>query len=401
MAARPRVVVIGLGDAGLATAVHLVSRCGDGVEVVGVSPQPCHYSAQEVGGRLSQPALWKTVYLLPFECYKMLDRVRIIQALVQRVDTAERTVTLQLPDGSERAEQYDALLISSGCTNGFWRRPAKIQSRADIEATLNAEQALVAAARVIAVVGGGPSGVSAAYNLAQRHGSTKAVHCFVSGSQVLPGYHWRTRARVEARLEACGVVVHHGHRASLARGAAPPDRLCAGPLSWSSGQPDFEADLVVWAVGAVRPNTAFLPESMLTPDGFVAVDDCLRVRGHEGAIFAVGDVAATDEARSSARNNGWALVSNNILACLGDRPRAMRRYHPPTYRWGSILGPWDGLGYEVFFQNGWLVWLPLWVWNMLWPLVQRFLWAGMRNTVDWTRAERSAWGPPGSDDLTR
>ena len=36
---------------------------------------------------------------------------------------------------------------------------------------------------------------------------------------------------------------------------------------------------------------------------------------------------------------------------------------------------------ELFFQNGVSFTTPPAVWSTLWPLVQRFLWGGMRNTV--------------------
>ena len=380
-AARPgkrRVVIAGFGDSGLTTAVHMASR--DDVEIIGISPTACHYSAQELGGRLAQPSLWKRVYLLPFEVYRGLDRVKVVQGMVTKLESERQCVVVRTPDGSEHEERYDALLIATGCTNGFWRKPPEFRSLGDIEATLLEEQETLAAASTIAVVGGGPSGVSAAYNLGRRY-PRKGVHCFVSGEHVLPGYHPSTVARIEAKLADCGVVLHLHHRAIVPAKSAV---LGAGPIAWSTGQPEFAAEAVIWAVGGVQPNSTFLPVEMLTPEGFVAVDDFLRVKGGNECVFAVGDIAATDAWRASARNDGWALVGANIAAYLSGQPAQMRRYQPPKHRWGSILGPWDGRGYEVYFQNGLLFWLPLKVWNHFWPLVQRFLFAGMRNTVDWT-----------------
>jgi len=104
-------------------------------------------------------------------------------------------------------------------------------------------------------------------------------------------------------------------------------------------------------------------------------------------VFSVGDIAASDPGRTTARNNGWALVGHNLSAYFTGR--SLRRYRPPPYRWGSLLGPWDGRGFQVFTQWGWSVYVPLALWARFWPLVQRFLWAGMRNSVDW-----SAWCPP-------
>ena len=52
------------------------------------------------------------------------------------------------------------------------------------------------------------------------------------------------------------------------------------------------------------------------------------------------------------------------------------------------LAHFPDVGPDVFRGNagptGFLLWLPLRVWSsLMWPLVQRFLFAGMPNTVDW------------------
>ena len=213
---------------------------------------------------------------------------------------------------------------------------------------------------------------------------------FVRGEEVLPGYHARTRAKIASKLRSAGVIIHTHHRAAIPDGFLCHRLGTAGHVRWTTGQPDFECDVSLWAIGSGKPNSAFLPASMLDEGGYVVVDEYLQVKGHEGSIFAVGDIAATDPARTSARNNGWALVGSNMVACLDGAPEKMRRYMPPSYRWGSILGPWDGGAYQLHFQSGVVVSVPLRVWNALWPLVQRYIFAGMRNTVDWT--ERVANG---------
>ena len=85
--------------------------------------------------------------------------------------------------------------------------------------------------------------------------------------------------------------------------------------------------------------------------------------------------------RTSARNDGWVLVATNIAAYFNQRH--LRKYTSPQYRWGSILGVWDTDGMELFWQNGMSFTTAPGIWAALWPLVQRFLWGGMRNTVKW------------------
>ncbi|MFO0690073.1 MAG: FAD-dependent oxidoreductase [Myxococcota bacterium] len=194
----------------------------------------------------------------------------------------------------------------------------------------------------------------------------------------MPSYPKKVREDVERRLTRQGVVLHAGHRAKLAPDFAG-DRLGPGRLEWTNGAPPFEADLVVFTLGRQRPNTGFLPAAMLDDDGFVRVDDRLRVPGFEG-IFAVGDVAASDPERSSARNGGALVVAHNVRALLEGREGAMKVYTPPRHRWGSIVGPQrDGL--RVYSPTGGSVRIPAWfVAKILFPIVvRRGMYGGVRD----------------------
>jgi NADPH-dependent 2,4-dienoyl-CoA reductase/sulfur reductase-like enzyme len=241
-------------------------------------------------------------------------------------------VDVALSDGTRTTEPYDVLVIATGASNGFWRHD-RVEDMAAIEAELGAEAARLASASSIAIVGGGASGVNVADNLARRGGAE--VHLFHSGDLPLPGYHPKVRKWAAGVLRADGVTLHPGHRAVLPEGFAG-DRLTTDAVEWSTGQPPFAAELTLWAVGHVRPHSAFLPRAILDDDGFVRVDEFLTVRGHPD-VFAVGDVAASDPHRSSARNWGWMVVVTNVRARLSGK-RRRRRYRAPEYRWGSVLG---------------------------------------------------------------
>ena len=121
-------------------------------------------------------------------------------------------------------------------------------------------------------------------------------------------------------------------------------------MTWTTGQPPTEADLVLWAIGRTRPNSAFLPTDVLDDHGFVRVDDHLQVVGHPN-VFAIGDVAATDPNRSSARNWGHRVVVANIKAVAAGRPEKQRTFKAPEHRWGSILGFEDD-GMTIYQPNG-------------------------------------------------
>lgn len=336
---RPRVVVAGLGDTGVLTAVRLARHA----DVVGVSVKPALVSGQELGLRLTEPDRWADAYRWGFDRLRGLDRVRVVHGGLSGADLDERWVEVRLPDGGSVRIGFDVLVVATGVTNGFWRRPV-LESAGEIDAGLRDHHERLAAASSIAVVGGGAAAVSTAANAA-RVWPDKKVDLYFPREAPLPQHHRNVWAHLRPRLERLGVGLHAEHRADL---PADVDRLGSGPVRFSSGQPDVEADAVVWAVGRVRPNSAWLPSSVLDDDGFVRTGRDLRVDGTDG-VFAIGDVAATDPLRSSARNFTYRVLVRNVRAHLDGRP--LQEWTPPRRRWGSIIGlqP-DGL--TVYAPNG-------------------------------------------------
>lgn len=322
------VVVAGLGDTGVLVATRL-SRVA---RVVAITTRPGLVSGQELGLRLVDPDRWRRNYVVPFERFRRLDDVDVVHGRVSSVDLDDSSVSIERSDGSAEQIHFDALVIATGVSNGFWRTDA-VEQLADVEARMADAVAPLTDAATIAVIGGGATGVSVADNLARAGRSD--VHLFVSGAAPLPDHHPDVRRWIDGQLARDGVTVHPFHRAVPPTGTAP-QRVTSGPVEWSTGQAPFEADAVLWATGSVTPHTGFLPAEVLDEDGFVRVDEHLQVIGHPG-VFAVGDVAATDPLRSSARNWGHRIAVANVRASLrGRNPR--RRFRAPAHRWGSVLG---------------------------------------------------------------
>jgi apoptosis-inducing factor 2 len=366
---RKRVVVAGLGDVGILAAIRLAKD----FDVVGVSVKPGLVSGQELGVRLARPRDWARDYWIPFDRFQRLDPVRVVQGALTGVDLAARTVSGHCDDGAPFVEGYDALVISTGVSNGFWRRPT-MQSAADVGADLHADHDRLAGAESVIVVGGGAAAVTAAVNLATTW-PDKRIDLYFPGERALTDYHPKIWHRIERRLTDRGVGVHPGHRAALVNGFAG-DEITSGGVDWSTGQPAANADAVLWAIGRVKPNTDWLPRELLDESGFVRVTRELRTPGHR-EVFAAGDVADTDPLRSSARNRGDALVARNVRAELSGGKA--KTYRAPGRRWGSILGiqP-DGL--EVFLPTGQAFRLPSWpVERLVMPLiVRRGMYGGVR-----------------------
>jgi NADH dehydrogenase FAD-containing subunit len=353
-----RVVIAGLGDTGLLAAIRLARHC----DVVGFSAKPAFLSGQEFGWRLSRPQEWARVNWIPFDRFRGLDRVRTIHASLTGVDLENRAVFGRRADGSSVTEHYDALVISTGVSNGFWRQP-NFQSQNEIRRDLCAAHERLVAAESVLVVGGGAAAVSCAAQLAAVW-PEKRVELYYPGERALVHHHPRVWDGVAHRLRDLGVGLNPGHRAVIPDGF-DCDQITSEPVRWCGGQPTASADAVVWAVGRMRPNTGWLPPHLLDEHGFVRVTADLQVPGHPD-VFAIGDVAATDPLRSSARNRADVLLAHNVRASFTGR--SLREYQPPRRRWGSVLGVQpDGL--EFYTPKGSAVRFPLWVFNrVLLPL---------------------------------
>lgn len=362
----PRVVIAGLGDTGLLTAIRLSTKA----DVVGISAKPGLVSGQELGMRLARPAEWARDYWVTFDRFRKLDRTRTIHGTITGVDPEARTVTVRTFDGAEVAEPYDVLVIATGVRNGFWRQPS-LQSVEQVDAEVQASHDRIAAAESVAVIGGGATAVSAAFNLASTW-PEKRVDLHFPGERALPQHHPRVWDVVGERLRQLGVGVHPGHRADV-----PADldlaAIASGPVGWSTGQSATHADAVLWAIGKVSPNTGWVPREWLDEDGFVRVDEFLRVTGLDH-VYAVGDVAATGPLRNSARGRADGLLARNVLA--GIAGKKLRPFREAPRRWGSVVGTQNNV-LEVFTPTGRTLKIPAWSrWQPL--LVRHAIYKGVR-----------------------
>jgi NADH dehydrogenase FAD-containing subunit len=366
---RPRVVIAGLGDSGVLSAIRLAKH----FDVVGVSAKPALVSGQELGWRLSRPEEWARANWIPFDRFRALDRVRTVHGNLTGVDLDARTVTVRAEDGSTVREHYDSLVISTGVSNGFWRTP-NLQSHKEIGDDLRSTHTRLSDAESVIVVGGGAAAISAAAQIATTWPG-KRVDLYFPGERALPSHHPKIWETVRRRLTDAGVGLHPGHRAAIPEGFLC-DEITGAPVKWSTGQPPTAADAVVWAIGLVRPNTDWLPAELLDENGFVMVTPHLQVPGHPN-VFAVGDVAATDPLRSSARNRGDGILAHNLRASFTGTK--LRPYRAPTRRWGSVLGVQPN-GLEVFTPKGQAFRFPAWSFDrVLMPVVVRWgIYRGVR-----------------------
>ncbi|MCA8990590.1 MAG: FAD-dependent oxidoreductase [Planctomycetaceae bacterium] len=211
----------------------------------------------------------------------------------------------------------------------------------------------------IAIVGGGAAGVEVALCLrryVKKTFETFAEVCLVhAGEEVLPGVTTGLRQRVQRELDRSGILVHTGRRVVSVE---------VEYLHCDDGY-TIEADVVLWAAGAVGPSILSQLGLPTEERGFLQTDSTLSVCGHPG-VFAVGD-SGTIQNTTMAKAGVYAVregpvLWNNLFCHLTGT--SMRRYVPQhsfmkllNFGDGRAAGEWRGFS----FEGKWVWWLKNWI----------------------------------------
>ncbi len=298
------------------TAIKLAKHA----EVVGISAKPGLVSGQELGWRLSRPGEWARHNWIPFDKFRGLDRVRTVQGTLTGVDLAAGKVFLDRPDGIAAVEPYDALVISTGVTNGFWRKP-ELQSADEIVAGLRAAHDRLATAESVIVIGGGAAAVSSAYNVA-RTWPGKRVELYFPGERALEHHHTRAWERVRSQAREGRGALHPGHRAVIPEGFECDD-ITGTPVEFSTGQPP-----------GIRRRRAMGDRSRSAQHGLVAGRNSRRARIRSRHARAEGP-------RSPRRVRDRRRRCHRSASYLGTQPRgrAARAKHFGRVRRSATSAP--------------------------------------------------------------
>lgn len=240
-----------------------------------------------------------------------------------------------------------------------------------------------------AVVGGGPTGVELAAEMADLFRYTfsrfyrrfdSAAHAAITlihaGPRLLPQFHAAlgTRALEILRREGVRVILNARVEEVSADGLSLDDgsRVVAGTVLWCAG------------VRAVVPPSR--PPLPTTAAGRIAVDEFFRVRGLAN-IWAAGDCAAVSDGhggdaplRAQAAVMEGPAVADNVLSAIAGRPLSPFTYRPK----GDLvsLGRWQAVGDIARIRwSGRFAW---WLWRTVYLFNFPSWTKRLRIAVDWT-----------------
>ncbi|MER5635614.1 FAD-dependent oxidoreductase [Kitasatospora sp. NPDC002227] len=265
------VVVVGGGYAGVMAANRLTQR--EGLRVTLVNPRAGFVERirlhQLAGGTHPAVAAYEEV---------LAAGVRLVVDSASRIDAAGRRV--ELAGGG--ALGYDYLVYAVGSGSADPRVPGAAEHAypvASLEEAQRLREAIGAApvAAPVTVVGGGPTGIETAAELAEAGRSVTLV----CGGALGPYLHPRGRRAVARRLARLGVVVLVGVRVTEVTDKVV--RLGDGSM--------LASRVTVWTAGFGVPQLAAVSGLRTDALGRLLTDETLTSLGDE-RIVAAGDSAA-------------------------------------------------------------------------------------------------------------
>lgn len=291
------VLIIGGGIAGAASAFKL-RKTNPNATITLVEPKD-FVEVAWASVRALFDASVRTDCTLDLKAWATKYNIKHIHSIVTKLTVSDAT----LMNGD--VIKFDACLVATGAKievpflgRGIYEEGLD-QRRKDLE---EAGRQLMDGDQVL-VVGGGAVGAELAGDLAdyaEMEGKKVHVTLAHSGDHLIPEMNMAGGTKVQKKLEALGVKVILGSKAV--------EREDGG---WDVGKENIKADVVVKTVG-IRSCNEFMWESALDENGWIQVDEYLRVQEGEGRIFAMGDCCKRFKNTATAAMGNAGVVANNL-----------------------------------------------------------------------------------------
>ncbi|OJJ07619.1 hypothetical protein ASPVEDRAFT_88859 [Aspergillus versicolor CBS 583.65] len=366
------VLVIGGSHAGLAVSQKLLRQTAR-VAVTLINPSEQYYFNIAAPRFLVKPESLppsKYLYSIPdaFREYRA-EAFTFVKGLVTKIDYETKSVLVALTADSTAAGaasfSFDYLVIASGSTTPATlgqmgvRLPFKATAFEDTTRAIHEAQEKLGAARRILIGGAGPLGVELAGELAEAPGPKK-VTLVSRGSVLLDGataavqrnaLSLLRRRDVEVLTETTVVdAVYEAHNQIW-------------KVKLSTGR-TYTVDAYVATTGTI-PNNAFIPTSFLNAEGWVDVNEELRVRENNVSrtdTYAVGDITCHPYRLLSRVSLQGETVASNIVAAIEKRAQ-VATYSAEAQRKMMVVpvgqstgtghvGGWTLFGVLVWFFKG-------------------------------------------------
>ncbi|KAN0099518.1 putative apoptosis-inducing factor [Hyaloscypha variabilis] len=260
-----------------------------------------------------------------------------IVASAKSLDVEGKKVGLEiLGSASVRTLDYDFLIIATGSSTKEDTPFKTVTSTETTKDRLHALQAELKKAKTIVIAGAGPTGVEIAGELAFEHGQQKKIILLASGPTILENAIPSVSKTATQLLQNLHVEIRLNTKVDGSVQAAD------GPQTISlSGGKTLSADVYIPTFGVI-PNSSYIPNKYVNANGFVIVDDYLKVKGLED-VWAIGDVSDREPPQFMFADKQATYLAKNILLILSKK--APLPYKDGTRGMGLTVGKKAGTGH--------------------------------------------------------
>jgi NADH dehydrogenase FAD-containing subunit len=386
MTEQRNIIVLGAAPAGLQTTHYIMKHI---IPALKAKHRNTKYHVYNINPsadfffRIASPRVGTSTTLLSAEkvfsplseSYKnySADEFTFIQGYATGLDTGARMVSYRRSENlPEDKLPYHALVVATGSKTHYPAFSMATTSAATKDAIklMNTE---AAAAKDIVIVGGGPTGVETAGELAEfRNGkpgwfSTAPrkvnITLITATNQLLPTLSPAIAKLAEKKLKALGVdVVYNTRVANVSETQDGKKKIV-----FANGK-NMKADLYIPAYG-VLPNSSWLPTSLLNDSNYLITNEqTLRVDIAGPRVYALGDISSAS--RNTVEdllgmlpvamiNIKRDLLSYNPKAPTAPAPGKDRVFKPSTkVSMIAPIGTGGGVGSLMGWSApSWLVWL--------------------------------------------
>jgi NADH:ubiquinone reductase (H+-translocating) len=338
------------------------------------------------------------------------ENARVLLAEITGFDLDRREAHALAPDGEPLTFPYDSLIVAAGATHSYFGRDEWAPVAPGLKTLADAREMRSRILRAFelaeladdpaeqdawlrfAVIGGGPTGIELAGQVAELSRgalrpdyrridtATAAISLLEAGSGVLPSWPEELSARAEKDLGELGVDVRTG------RTVVGVDDQGVDVVDASGEQSRLPSRTVLWAAGVAPSPLARSLGAELDRAGRVIVREDLTVPGRD-EVFAVGDMAALEgvpgiapaamqQGRHAARTihrrlagrqgpGPFRYVDRGSLAVIGHDRAVGLAFGVPVTGLGAML-IWALV--HVRYLVGWgsrLITTLRWLWTML------------------------------------
>ncbi|KAH8689351.1 hypothetical protein BGW36DRAFT_365124 [Talaromyces proteolyticus] len=362
---RVSVIVIGGSHAGLGVSHKLLRRTPK-VSVTLVNPSDEYYFNIATPRFLVKPGSLppsKYLYNIPdtFNEYPK-GSFTFVKGLVTKIDYLTKSVLVTTGQNSPTKDDimsitFDYIVIASGSTTpatvgrGSLKLPFKATAFEDTRKAISEAQKKLHAATRIVIGGAGPLGVELAGELAEASGSKKVIILVSKTRSLLEGATETVQRTAESLLRRKGVEILKNIRVNQVEQDPETDRWT---VTLSSGR-KIAADEYISTTGVI-PNNDFIPKSFLNHDGWVNVDEHLRLvedGTSRSDTYAVGDITCHPYRLLSRVSLQGATVASNIAASIAKDTR-LATYSAEAQKKMMVVpvGQSTGTGH----LGGWTLW---------------------------------------------